>query len=89
MSVPLTAEAQLSLNEHNIAKEPQKHRNAKKPAANYAELPKSLVFTLLCIHKRALSFRERGNVLYLGMAQEFWDFAKLAIAWHGLTLYQP
>ncbi len=23
--------------------------------------------------------RERGSVLYLGMAQEFWDFAKLAI----------
>ncbi len=24
--------------------------------------------------------RERGSVLYLGMAQECWDFAKLAIA---------
>ncbi len=24
--------------------------------------------------------RERGSVLYLGMAQKFWDFANLAIA---------
>ncbi len=32
--------------------------------------------------------RERGGVLYLGMAQEFWDFANLAITWHGLNAYQ-
>ncbi len=35
-------------------------------------------------HKRRcvvlMYIRERGSVLYLGMAQEFWDFAKFAIA---------
>ncbi len=34
------------------------------------------------------TIRERGRVLYLGMAQVFWDFAKLAIAWHGLNTCQ-
>ncbi len=29
-----TVETQLPLHKHNIAKEPQKHGNAKKPAAN-------------------------------------------------------
>ncbi len=28
----------------------------------------------------AIVIRERGSVLYLGMALECWDFAKLAIA---------
>ncbi len=27
-----------------------------------------------------VTIREHGSVLYLGMAQEFWDFAKLAMA---------
>ncbi len=35
MPVLRTVEALLSLHKHNIAKEPQKHRNAKKLAANY------------------------------------------------------
>ncbi len=38
--------------------------------------------------KITADIRERGSVLYLGMAQEFWDFAKLAIACHGLNAYK-
>ncbi len=32
------------------------------------------------IYTHYFYIRERGSVLYLGMAQECWDFAKLAIA---------
>ncbi len=34
--------------------------------------------SLLIIYTFGVAIRERGSVL--GMAQEFWDFAKLAIA---------
>ncbi len=46
-----TAEAQLPLHKHNIAKGPQKHGNGKKPAANYepAEVRKCNGVTVLCV----------------------------------------
>ncbi len=36
--------------------------------------------SLIAINGVHYIIRERGSVLYLGMAQEFWDFAKLPIA---------
>ncbi len=47
----------------------------------YRHVPNISIFTNITsshvqIHEQVI--RERGSVLYLGMAQEFWDFAKLA-----------
>ncbi len=52
MPVLSTVEAQLSLHKHYIAKEPQKHGNAKKPAVNYkpAEVRELLQYSVS--HKR-------------------------------------
>ncbi len=49
MPVPTTVEAQLSLHERNIAKEPQKRRNVKKPVARNYEPESALAgVTVLC-----------------------------------------
>ncbi len=36
------------------------------------------VHVMMTMHSWMLLIRERGSVLYLGMAQEFWDFANFS-----------
>ncbi len=56
----------------------------RKPrgGAHYVMLDSHLLpqAKLMGIYRGGGFIRERGSVLYLGMAQECWDFAKLAIA---------
>ncbi len=53
MPVLSTVEAQLSLHKHNITKESQKHRNAKKPSDNYE--PRAEVSIALVLQKGSVS----------------------------------
>ncbi len=50
MPVLSTVEAQLYLHKHNIAKEPEKHRNVKKLVANYETTMVVLVLQYKVFH---------------------------------------